>query len=191
MIKAINRLLWVIETMLVVIITITVFIVVFNFYQLKILKKDYVNFFGYSVFEVISNSMAPTIKKKDVIVIKKDSKIEKDNIITFKQGESFVTHRVIGVRMNDYLTKGDSNNSNDKPVDKKDVIGEVVVTFKNVGLWRDVITSPQVLISLIVTLGLLNYGVYNLNKNGKMPINKFKKDFKISYSEIIEGCSNE
>ena len=71
------------------IITLFLVIVVVNlaycYAQLKVFDKDYVNFFGYTIFQVITGSMEDTINVYDVILVKKvdPSKLMKDDIITF------------------------------------------------------------------------------------------------------------
>lgn len=192
MLKAMNKILWLIETILVVIIIITIFIIGFNFYQLKILKKDYVNFFGYSVFEVVSNSMAPTIEKKDIIIVKVDSELKKNDIITYKLDNSFVTHRITDIKADYFVTRGDANNSQDTPISKKEVIGEVIQIAPNLGLWRDVLMTPSVLLSILVTLALFNFTVFNMNGSNKNVKKKEKfNDFKITFDNIIEEFKND
>lgn len=192
MLKAMNKILWLIETILVVIILITIFIIGFNFYQLKILKKDYVNFFGYSVFEVVSNSMAPTIEKKDIIIVKVDSIFEENDIITYKLDNSFVTHRITDIKDDHFVTRGDANNSQDTPISKKEVIGEVIQTIPNLGLWRDVLMTPSVLISIFVTLALFNFTVFNMNGSNKNVKKKEKfDDFRVKFDNIIEEFKND
>lgn len=189
MMKAMNKFLWVIETLLMVIILITVFIVALNFFQLKIQKKDHVSFFGYTVFEVVSNSMAPTIEKKDVIIVKLDAVLKVDDIVTYKLDNAFVTHRIKGVEGDFYLTQGDANNTKDTPIKKDEIIGKVVKIIPSLGVWRDVLMTPKVLISIVITLALLNYMV--LNDKGKVKKKRNSSDFKISYSKIIEECEGD
>ena len=51
-------------------------IVAYNYYQTNIMKKDYTNFFGYSVFKVASGSMSNAINVGDIIIaeIRKNDK---------------------------------------------------------------------------------------------------------------------
>lgn len=191
MAKAMNKILWLVETVLMVIIMITIFVIGFNFYQLKVLKKEYVNFFGYSVFEVVSNSMAPTIEKKDIILVKVGEKLEKNDIITYKVEDSFVTHRIMDIKDSYYITRGDANNSQDTPVEKDIIVGKVIKTIPNLGLWRDVIMTPSVLFSIVVTLALFNYTVFSFDGNGKKKKKEKFNDFRIKYDIIIEEFKND
>ncbi len=182
----VNTMLKVVENILMVIFVVTIFIVAYNFLQLKLLNKDYVSFFGYSFFEVISDSMAPTLTKQDVIIIKKNDNYIKDSIITYKANNAFVTHRVIEVNSNFYLTRGDANNATDVPVLKEDVVGEVVITLKGLGIWRNILLDPQFLIVLIILVVIINSYFFKDGTLKEYNKNKFKKDFKTSHKKIIE-----
>ena len=70
------------------IITMIIILSVYSFFVLNILKKDYVNFFGYTYFITESGSMHGTIEVNDFIVVKVDSKYKVDDIITYKRQKS-------------------------------------------------------------------------------------------------------
>ena len=164
------------------------FIMIYNFIQLKILKRPYVNFLGYAVFEVVSDSMAPSIYKNDIIVVKITKEVKSDDIITYKDGENFITHRVIDIQGNYYITRGDANNSKDDPVMQTAILGKVVKIFPKLGIWQTIFTTPTVIISLLITLGLFSF-VFSYKKKKKIPC----VDFGIYRNSIIEeyGDKNE
>ena len=122
-----------------------------NFFQLNIMKKDYTNFFGYSVFKVISDSMSPYIVKNDIIIVKLNSEIKKNDVITYKLKNDFITHRVVSINKTSYLTRGDYNNVGDEPIPKKDVVGKVVKILPKLGIWKDIIMTPKVFVLLFIT----------------------------------------
>ena len=75
----------------VILILILLFILaLYGVFQIKIQKHGYVNYFGYTFFQVITGSMEPTIKVKDIVVeketlptnIKKELLSKLDNILT-------------------------------------------------------------------------------------------------------------
>ena len=184
-----NKVLWLIEKTLMIVILLAIFLISVNFVQINLLKKAHINVFGYSIFEVVSNSMAPKINKKDVIIVKIDKKVKVGDVVTFKSGNSFVTHRVIFENNDSYVTKGDYNNATDKPVAKKDLIGEVVLILPKLGLWRDIVRTPQILISFFVVIfSLNNFSPKVRDSKEVLKLKKkYKKDFKITSSGIIEG----
>lgn len=144
-------------------------IVAYNYYQTNIMKKDYTNFFGYSVFKVASGSMSNAINVGDIIIAeirKNDEKLKKDDIIVFKQDNSIITHRIIDIDGENIITKGDANNTEDAPITKEAVIGKVIKIIPNVAIWKKVFTSPEVFISAITTIILFGIAFsYNGNKN--------------------------
>lgn len=127
-------------------------IVSYCYAQIKVFNKEYINFCGYTIFQVITGSMEDTIKIKDIVIVKltQDELKEKD-IITYKAGENFITHRIIRIENDEIITRGDANNSEDDPIKKDDVVGKVVFIINNVAVWIDVLKTPQVIIAIIIT----------------------------------------
>ena len=126
----------------------------FSIVSIHVLRKDYINFFGYTYFEVQSGSMASTININDIIIVKLDEKYKKGDIITYKSNGSFITHRIIEINKNQYITKGDAIDSNDKPTEKKQIIGKVIKIFSGFGVVTRVIQNPITLIFIFV-IGVL------------------------------------
>ena len=76
---------------------IVLLITIYNWVQVKILDNDYSSFFGYSIFEVQTNSMADTINAGDWIIVKYSKKYDLNDIVTFKEDGNFITHRVVNI----------------------------------------------------------------------------------------------
>lgn len=135
--------------------TIILIVLIYNYVQTKILKKDYCNFLGYTAFKVVSGSMADTINIGDIVIVKIEKNKENINIndiIVFKQDEYIITHRVIKIDRDKILTKGDANNTEDKTIERSQIIGKVTKVFPNINTWKKVFTSPTVLTSIIITV---------------------------------------
>ena len=49
-------------------------------------------------------------------------------------------------------TKGDANNTEDKTIERSQIIGKVTKVFPNINTWKKVFTSPTVLTSIIITV---------------------------------------
>ena len=142
-----------------VLLTITTIAIVFSIYglfQLKVQNKKYFNLFGYTAFSVVTGSMSPTLEIGDVIIVKVDDDIKKDDIITYYKDDNFITHRVIEIRGDDIVTRGDSNNSTDSPVTRDMIVGKVVHTFSQAGSFVDILLTPKIFISIVVTLFLFS-----------------------------------
>lgn len=153
--KVINILL----NIFIVIFGLILLISIYNNIQINILKNDYSSFFDYSIFEVQTGSMSGEIEAGDWVIVKATNDIELNDIITFKQGDEFTTHRVIEKYNDTYVTKGDVNNSKDEPITDDDVVGKVVKVLPHFGILRKTLFNPLVVISLIVTLFLINYAL--------------------------------
>ena len=141
---------------LIVLFAIFLLISMYNFFQVKVLGNKYSNFFGYSLFEVQTGSMHGTIEAGDWIIIKSNRTVQIGDIVTYKHGNDFITHRVIESYKGTYVTKGDANNTKDDPIDQSQIIGTVVKTFHGFGILRKTIFNPAVILLLIITLYLFN-----------------------------------
>ena len=150
--------------------------------QVKILGHKYPNFFGYSMFEVTSNSMADVITAGDWIIVKLTDNIKLDDIITYELDGNNITHRVVGVYDGTYVTRGDANSAKDEPVDQSQIIGKMTKSFSNFGLIRKTLFNPAVLITFIITLFLFNAVLKKPNE--KMNFKLFAK-FKQKKVSIV------
>ena len=167
-----------------------VFLAVIIFAKVKMLvtSNNYFELFGYSVFNVATGSMEPTIKQNDIIVVKMHDKYNVDDIVTFEKDDAYITHRVIIINDNNIITKGDANNTNDVAVDKKAVLGRVIKIIHNAGLWQKILTSPKVIIMIFLTLVLFDFAFsYKGFKKEKVEESSEKIDInKISKEELEE-----
>ena len=141
---------------LIVLFAIFLLISMYTAVQVKILKNEYANFFGYSLFEVQTGSMHGTIEAGDWIVVKSTKDVKVKDIITYKHGKDFITHRVVEIYKGSYVTKGDANSSKDEPIDRDQVVGKVTKTLHGFGILRKTIFNPIVIVSLIICLYLFN-----------------------------------
>lgn len=150
-----------------VILIVILLILLYCYSQIKIFDKPYINFLGYTIFQVVTGSMSDTIEIKDVVIVKITKNVEENDIITYKSGKDFVTHRVIQKENDKLITKGDANNSEDAPITKNDVVGKVVFIISNVAVWMEVFREPQVLVAIIVTIISIKLLFFNNNKINK------------------------
>lgn len=153
-------------------------IIIYNFISLKILKKDYTNFFGYTVFEIASGSMNPILNENDIVLVKIGNEVNENDIITYKKKDTFITHRLIKKQANYYICKGDANNTNDDPIKETQILGRVVKVLPKLGVWKNVFSTPKVIISIVITVILFELA---------FTYKKIKfSDFSISGKDIIE-----
>ena len=125
-------------------------------YQVKIQKKDYANLFGYSLFEVATGSMKPTIQIGDVVIVKITKDVNENDIIVYIDGDDIITHRLVEKSEDNIVTRGDANNSEDKPIQENMIIGQVIKIVPQLGTWQNILSSPEVLALIIVLIIILS-----------------------------------
>ena len=138
--------------------------------QITIMNKKYANVLGYSLFEVLTGSMLPTINIGDDVFVKISKDINKGDIVVFDnvQNNNFILHRVVQINENEVITKGDNNNTADTAISKEDIIGKVLIIFPKLGKIQEFFRKPYVCIPLVdvivISTLLLNYKK-NIYKN--------------------------
>ncbi len=122
--------------------------------------NKYPNYFGYTLFEVASGSMEPTLYINDVILVKINNKnLKLDDIIAFYSDDAIITHRIVFMDGNMLTVKGDNNNTIDVPIEVGQVIGKVVKVFPKFGVWKKIITEPKILVAIFITLLLFDFAL--------------------------------
>ncbi len=100
-------------------------------------SSNNVNLGGYGVYTVVTGSMEPTLKVKDMILSKKvePDSLNIDDIIVYNGTEGsfsgkIVTHRIIKKEERNnvlyFVTKGDANQIEDKEITSNQIIGKYV-----------------------------------------------------------------
>lgn len=143
-----------IMNILILIVSIIIIIGLYYLVQLKVLNKDYANMFGYTFFQVATGSMSPTIEIGDVVIVKLTEDINPNDIIVYKEENNFITHRLIEIQENTLITRGDANNTEDKPVEKNKMLGKVQLIMPKLGKWRDILLQPEIIIGIILVISL-------------------------------------
>ena len=119
-----------------------------------ILKKDYVNVFGYTYFVVATGSMSGTIEVDDIIFVKITKNVKINDIITFKNKDGdIITHRLIQKKGNQYITKGDVNNVADEAIEAKQIIGKVTSVVSP----SFILKSIAIFLIVFILLALVNF----------------------------------
>ena len=152
-------------------------IIIFSKIKMMVKNSDYFDVFGYSFFSVATGSMEPVISQNDIVVIKKQSDYELDDIVTFKKENAYITHRVIDKRGDTFVTKGDANNAKDVDIEKKEIIGKVVKILRRAGIWQKIFSSPKVIVAIFATLMLFDFAFSykgRLRKNNSKLVKKIE-----------------
>ena len=129
----------------------------YTFIVTDILKKDYVNVFGYSYFVVATGSMSGYIEVNDIIFVKLDNNVKHmdiDDVITFKSKEGeIITHRIISKSGKNIITQGDRNNTPDEAITSKDIIGIVKLVVPP----SLILKSIAIFLIVFIFLALINF----------------------------------
>lgn len=122
---------------------------------IKIIKKENMVFIGnYGMAVILSGSMEPTLSINDLVIVKKNTDYQKNDIIVYDNDNSLVVHRIISKDTNKTITKGDANNTDDLPIPNKDIKGKVIKTYSKIGKYIVYLSNP-VYISMIVIIALM------------------------------------
>ena len=135
--------------------------------QLNVQGKEYIDIFGYSIFSTETASMSPTIEIGDIVFVKIGEDVQEKDIITYKNDNSFITHRIIKIDGESIIAKGDNNNTQDKPIKKDAILGKVVFTINNVEIWKKVFSDMSVIIPIVITVVLFVILVCYQEKTGE------------------------
>ena len=147
--------------------------------KIRAMKGDY-SPPDFNAYVVMSGSMLPTIKVKDIVVTKKvpQEELEVGDIITFispdtRFGGISVTHRIIdkyydeSIGSYSYRTQGDNNNISDSAlVPNTNILGKVILKIPKLGYLQDILSSKGGLIILVLIpcLTILSYDIMKILK---------------------------
>ena len=116
----------------------------------------------FSIYIVISDSMAPYMRVNDAVIVRKTepSALKKEDIITFRAFESdaVITHRITGVADDggqlEFSTKGDNNNTPDSfTTPGSRVIGKVMFKIPQLATFLSISEKkPYMIVVLVVVI---------------------------------------
>jgi len=114
-----------------------------------------VSLLGDTLYEpVYTGSMEPAIPVGSIVVIKpvNPETLKTGDIICFKLSEPpSITHRIINITNEGFVTRGDANEDPDQwTVKKENVIGKVILTIPYIGYIGYFVRTPIGLILLII-----------------------------------------
>ena len=152
---------------------------IYNFVNLKVLKNDMTTVGGYSMLEVVSGSMEPSIHIGDMIIIDTKDKIYNANdIVTFyDENGSFVTHRIISRTGDIVITQGDNNESPDPEFHTSKIVGKFVFRIQGLGFLLKAFQSPMTMV-LILIIGVLICVLVSTDSEGNPIKSEEEKEFE-------------
>ena len=107
--------------------------------------------FWYSGAVVLSGSMEPEIQVNDCVIVKKADEYRTGDIIMFQNEGNLVTHRIVKITEEGYITKGDANNTEDEGITGFEAVeGKVVMNIPKVGMILGFLQTPMGMCSLVL-----------------------------------------
>ena len=90
----------------------------------------------------MTGSMEPTISTGSLILVKEEKEYKVKDIVTYKNDNEYVTHRIVKIENDEITTKGDNNNTEDKAFSKDKIIGKMIYELKIYGFILYLIKNP-------------------------------------------------
>ena len=160
-------------TIILVVVIVFMAVAIYTFIQTKIIRKTYAHFAGVIALSEQTESMKPAINIDDIVFVSiNNSGLKKDDIIAYYDNDYVITHRLISINNDSYITLGDNSDSGIEHVNKDQILGKVIYIWR-FGTWKKTMTSPQVYILLLITL---MFGSFTILEFKKDEINKRRKD---------------
>lgn len=118
---------------------------------------------GYKFLLVQSGSMEPVIKRGSLVVVRKADNYQKKEVITYrneKNSRITTTHRIVDIKNNEFITKGDANDTVDSNLVAKDLIlGKVSLAVPFLGYPISFAkTLPGLIILIVIPATIIIYG---------------------------------
>lgn len=124
-------------------------------YNKLIVHDETAGILGYNYKTVLTGSMEPAIPVGSIVITKEQSSYEMEDIISFQEEGAIITHRIISIDRERYITKGDANNVADtEEVQQKQILGKVILTIPLLGYLVMWLMSPVGIISLFIIIGI-------------------------------------
>lgn len=94
--------------------------------------------------------MSPELRVGDYILVGKSNNYKVGDIITYKSNNTYITHRIVYVNDKKIITKGDSNNTNDDFISKKDVVGKLKLKLRFITFISYLLSIPYTWIIIFI-----------------------------------------
>ena len=165
-----------------IILSILIILFIFN---LILSFEENTHLFGLYMFNIVSESMEPTLQKNDVVIVQKCelSQLQRGNIITFKQDERIISHRIIDITEErgiiKFKTKGDNNEIADPDqVEAGQVYGKVLFNIGGIGKIVNYIQNVRGLINIVI-FAIIVYILVSLRDKQKNTRKMKRKKYEI------------
>ena len=140
---------------------------------------------GIYMFNIVSESMEPTLNKNDLVLVQRCEigELQKGDIITFKQDNRTISHRIIDITKEKtttkFKTKGDNNEIADTDkVEQHQIYGKVLFRIKGIGHVVSYIQNARGFINIVI-FAIIVYILVSLRDNQKNTRKIKRKKYEI------------
>jgi signal peptidase len=121
--------------------------------------------------------MEPTLSPQELIVIDEKNSYSVGDIVTYSDSENFlITHRIVQIQNNNFISKGDANNINDEVAEIKTIEGKVIFHSKILGIFILYLLKPIIFLYIIIILLIELTRLLKDKENDKDKEKEEKKD---------------
>lgn len=113
------------------------------------------------IYNVVTGSMEDHIHVGDYILIYRKNDYQIGDVVTFKEKDSMITHRIIREENGYFITKGDANNTEDEKISKDKIVGKAILIG---GLLNIVINYKYAIIGVLLSMYLIGWIIDDLTK---------------------------
>ena len=140
---------------------------------------------GIYMFNIVSESMEPTLNKNDLVLVQKCemTELKEGDIITFKQDGRTISHRILNITKDEenirFETKGDNNEIPDQDyVEQENVYGKVAFRVKGIGKIVNYIQNIRGFINIVI-FAIIVYILVSLKDKQKNTRKMKRKKYEI------------
>ena len=140
---------------------------------------------GIYMFNIVSESMEPTLEINDVVVVKtcEATQLQKGDIITFQQDGRIISHRILDITKEKdkfkFKTKGDNNEIPDPDlVEGSQVYGKVLFSIKKIGKAVSYIQNARGFINIAI-FAIIVFVLVSLRDKQKISRKMKRKKYEI------------
>ena len=108
--------------------------------------------FGFGASFVLSGSMEPEISTDDLVFVKRADELHVGDVVLYNTGGSCVLHRITKIDGDIITTKGDANNTEDKPISASVVLGVYIGKVPSGGKIIRFVTNPPFVMAVVFLL---------------------------------------
>jgi signal peptidase I len=97
------------------------------------LIADVARSFGEVRLKVTGASMMPAVWPNDVIVVRRGetAEFQPGTIVLYRREGKLIAHRITSLHRDHLITRGDSLRHDDQPIEKSDIVGQVIAVIRN------------------------------------------------------------